>query len=48
MIDLVILCNPMQSYSGKLNALGMSSSVTELSLANGKREREAIIILLLA
>ena len=38
----------MQSYSGKLSALGMGSSVTELSLANGKREREAIIILLLA
>ena len=36
----------MQSYSGKLSALGMGSSVTELSLANGKRE--AIIILLLA
>ena len=48
MIDLVILCNPMQSYSGKLSALGMGSSVTELSLANGKREREATIILLLA
>ena len=48
MIDLVILCNPMQSYCGKLSALGMVSSVTELSLANGKRESEAIIILLLA
>ena len=47
-IDLVILCNPVQSCSGKLSALGMSSSVTELSLANGKREREAIMILLLA
>ena len=38
----------MPKYYSKLSALGLGSSVTELSLANGKREREAIIILLLA